>query len=297
MASSPPLDLIIIGAPRSGTNMLRDTLCRLPGISTWPCDEINYIWRHGNARWPSDEMPPERADERVRRYIQRAFARRHRVDACDVVVEKTCANSLRVPFVDRILPEARYIFIHRDPLDAVASAMRRWKAHLELGYTLRKARFVPFSDFPLYALRFVRNRLNRLVSDQHRLASWGPRIREMDAILQTHTLAEVCALQWRECVKRSSEAFADMPTDKVHIVRYEDFVTSPLPRLSALCGFLGRPADGEHLDAAVARVTALSVGKGRRELSQQDRLGIEPILEPGREALRRFLATRARRYP
>ena len=36
--------VIIIGAPRSGTNMLRDILTNFEGIETWPCDEINYIW-------------------------------------------------------------------------------------------------------------------------------------------------------------------------------------------------------------------------------------------------------------
>ena len=41
--------VVIIGAARSGTNMLRDVLVKLPGVGTWPCDEINYIWRHGNA--------------------------------------------------------------------------------------------------------------------------------------------------------------------------------------------------------------------------------------------------------
>ena len=30
-----------------GHNMLRDVLTKLPGVATWPCDEINYIWRHG----------------------------------------------------------------------------------------------------------------------------------------------------------------------------------------------------------------------------------------------------------
>ena len=46
--ANPPV--IIIGAGRSGTNMLRDLLAQLPQFSTWPCDEINYIWRHSAKR-------------------------------------------------------------------------------------------------------------------------------------------------------------------------------------------------------------------------------------------------------
>ena len=33
--------VVIIGAPRSGTNMLRDVLVGVGGYATWPCDEIN----------------------------------------------------------------------------------------------------------------------------------------------------------------------------------------------------------------------------------------------------------------
>ena len=36
--------VIIIGAPRSGTNILRDTLSIISNVRTWDCDEIPYIW-------------------------------------------------------------------------------------------------------------------------------------------------------------------------------------------------------------------------------------------------------------
>ena len=67
---------VIIGAPRSGTNMLRDVLTSLEGIATWPCDEINYIWRHGNVRFPSDEIPADRATPVIKSYIQQSFEER-----------------------------------------------------------------------------------------------------------------------------------------------------------------------------------------------------------------------------
>src|SRR5699024_12209800 len=125
MSSQGHLPVVIIGAPRSGTNMLRDVLCSLDHVATWPCDEINYIWRHGNLRYPSDELPPKRATVPVRRYIRRQFDWVMRRYGVRYVVEKTCANSLRVPFVDAVVPEAKYVFIRRDGLDAVGSAMGR----------------------------------------------------------------------------------------------------------------------------------------------------------------------------
>lgn len=291
MPRSPELDLIIIGAPRSGTNILRDVLCRLPGFSTWPCDEINLIWRHGNARHPSDVLPPQRADDRVAGYIRRAFARRRRADGSDVVVEKTCANSLRVPFVDRVLPDARYVFIHRDPVDAVASATLRWRAPFDLGYTLAKARFVPWSDLPYYALRFLANRLHRVLSPGDRLAHWGPRLENMERLLHDHDLAEICALQWRECVVRSAEAFAAMPAGKVHVLSYEDFVAAPRSSVEAVCGFLGRAPELAVLEDSVRDVTERSVGKGRDTLTARQVAAVEALAQPARTALRRLAAS------
>ena len=41
------------------------------------------------------------------------------------VVEKTCANSLRVPFVETVAGPAKDVFLVRDGMDAVASALER----------------------------------------------------------------------------------------------------------------------------------------------------------------------------
>ena len=60
--------VFIIGAPRSGTNMLRNILTNFDGVKTWPCDEINYILRHGNVRHPSDEFGVEHATPEVKQY-------------------------------------------------------------------------------------------------------------------------------------------------------------------------------------------------------------------------------------
>jgi hypothetical protein len=178
--------LIIIGAPRSGTNMLRDVLTSLPTVETWPCDEINYIWRHGNVRYPSDEFRPDMARPGVRGYIRKQFDWVARKYKAQTVVEKTCANSLRVGFVDQVVPDAKYIFIHRDGLDAVGSAIKRWKAKLDIPYLARKARFVPASDLPFYGSLFVWNRIHRLLSKEKRLTVWGPKLDYMQELMQKH---------------------------------------------------------------------------------------------------------------
>ena len=281
--------VIIIGAPRSGTNMLRDVLCRLPGFGTWPCDEINYIWRHGNASWPSDEFPKELATTEVSDYLQRCFAKRARIGSLTHVVEKTCANSLRVSFVDRALPNARYIFIYRDPIDAVASAARQWQAGLNIRYTLAKARFVPLSDIPYYGYRFLLNRLHKLLSRDHRLASWGPRFEQMAELQREYTLAELCAAQWNACVTRAARAFLQMPQETVHAVSYEEFVASPSTGIEAICNFLRVPSNKPILEQAIASVSRNSIGKGHRSINTSMKKGVDFLVAPGKSAVEAFI--------
>lgn len=260
--------VVIIGAGRSGTNLLRDLLCALPGFATWPCDEINPIWRHGNAAHPSDELPPERATPRVCRYIRGRFRRLARRSGAAFVVEKTCANSLRVPFVAAVLPEARFVFIRRDGVDVVHSAMQRWTASFDLLYTLRKARFVPLSDLPRLGVQYVANRLRRLVSRQERLPSWGPRLEGMDELVAGHDLDEVCAIQWRRCVDRAEAALDRLPGERVHRLAYEGLVADAAGELASICRFLGAPASDVRIQEIVEVVSDRSVGKGRRELDE-----------------------------
>lgn len=276
---------VIIGAPRSGTNMLRDVLCTFDGVATWPCDEINYLWRHGNVRYSSDELPAGRATPAIQAYICKQFDWvADRFDA-EAVIEKTCANSLRVPFVDAVLPEARYIFIYRDGIDATGSAKERWTAKLDIPYILEKVRFVPKMDLPYYGLRYLWARVYRLISRDKRLAFWGPALDNMQTILQSHSLNEVCALQWQRCVDKAEEAFSAMPSDKVIRVRYEDFVQAPVQELTRILAFMGKEASPETIAKAVEGVSPRSLGKGRKALGEQEVANLETLVG---KTLRRY---------
>lgn len=262
-------DIVIIGAPRSGTNMLRDVLTRLPGVGTWPCDEINYIWRHGNVRYPSDEFPADLARTEVRDYVRRQFDKLAKSRNLNYVVEKTCANSLRVEFVNKILPDAKYIYIVRDGRDVVSSAMKRWKAELDLGYIMQKVRYVPVSDLPYYGLNYLGNRIYRLLSRESRLAYWGPRLNNMDSILADHDLASVCAIQWQECVKHADNAFRQISPERVHKLNYEEFVANPARETECLCDFLGISLPEHGRERIIGSISRSSVGKGVGELGNQ----------------------------
>ena len=258
--------------------MLRDLLTRLPGVSTWPCDEINYIWRHYNSTIPHDEFTPNHARSRVKRYIRRAFDSRARREGCRVLVEKTCANSLRVPFVEAVIPEAKFIFLVRDGRDVVASAIKRWTAPLDVGYLLRKARFVPLSDIAYHGARYFAHRAHRVFSSQKRLSTWGPRFVGMREKLATSTLEEVCAAQWVNCVESAAVSFARMDANRVIKLRYEKLVQRPEREVTRLLDFLCIDGDSDRVRAATSGVSAQSIGNWRR-LSQGVVNRIAPIVE------------------
>ena len=270
--------VIIIGAPRSGTNMLRDVLCRFKGVATWPCDEINYIWRHGNVRYPSDEFPAHLATPPVQAYIRKQFDWLSKRYQADIVVEKTCANSLRVPFVDRVLPGAKYVYIYRDGLDTTGSAKLRWTAKLDIPYILEKIRFVPLVDLPYYGARYLWSRIYRLFSREQRLAFWGPTLDGMPEILERYSLNEVCALQWQRCVENAEKAFAVIPPEQVIRISYEDFVRRPEEELTRLLDFVDvKPRPGQ-IASAVSKVSSKSIGKGRVLLGDEEVARLENLI-------------------
>jgi len=272
--------VIIIGAPRSGTNMLRDVICKHDGVDTWPCDEINYIWRHGNERYPSDAFPIHLARPEVKEYIRQQFSRCINDKSMHCVVEKTCANSLRVPFVDAVIPEAKYIYIVRNGYDVVCSAMKRWQARLDIPYILKKVQYVPKSDLPYYAIRYLSHRVYKLLSKENRLASWGPIVDNQDEILEKlSSLEELCAMQWDECVRLADEAFALMDKEKVHYIKYEDFVAKPNRELEAIGEFLGFDYSSDDYQQAVSDVRVSSVGKGKKEIHPDLFQSISPLVE------------------
>lgn len=285
------LNVVIVGAPRSGTNMLRDVLTSAPGITTWPCDEVNLLWKHGNLDVSSDEIPLTGARPEVAAYIRRAFARRARAGRAEVVVEKTCATSLRVPFVRAVLPHAKFVFIRRDGIDAAASTMRRWNAPFDWAYTARKARFVPPSDIPRHLVPFVTRRVRqRLTGDAGSEANdlqvstwWGPKPSDHRELMAGHPLEELAFIQWQRCVEQSAAGLTGLGPDQVMEVVYEEFVRAPREHVQQILEFIGQSRLIDRV--AFADVSASSVGKGRGEMGDDAVDRLEAI---GSTTLHRF---------
>jgi hypothetical protein len=266
--------VIIIGAPRSGTNILRDTLSSIGNVGTWDCDEIPYIWLYGNKKYSTDILTPNHTTSNVKQYIRNQFSKLGEELQVENVLEKTCANSLRVDFVDSIFPEAKYIYIKRNGLDVTYSIMQRWNASFSLAYTLKKFKYVPKSDIPFYGIEFFKNRYHK-IKNKDRLKFWGPRFANADK-LSGLTVEEISAKQWVACVEESNKSFNKIDPKRVYSLTYEDFATNPKQQIKNMAMFLEITLDEKMV---FPTIRSSSIGKGTNMLTSSQLKMINPIIK------------------
>ena len=258
--------IVVIGAARSGTKILRDTLASAFGIGCVPYD-IGYVWRLGNQAHPDDLLTASMLSSQTARYI-RHFIDKYRSDASQPVIEKTVGNTLRVPVVDAVLPDARYIHLIRDGADVVESAARQWQAKPSLRYIVRKARHFPVRLAPSYGTRYVRSLAERSKHDDRRVATWGPRYPGIDRDLQNGSLHSVCARQWTWSVSQARADFASLGIQPFEL-RYERLVREPDRVLDELAASLELELDVRGRDESASRITDTRQGSGREWFDTQ----------------------------
>ena len=270
--------MIIVGAGRSGTKMLRSILTAHPDVECFP-REINYIWRYGNTNADTDELKPEHARPEVIQYIRNQFSKLSKKRNSEIIVEKTCANSLRVDFVHTIFPKAHIIHLVRDGRAVAESARRCWKARPQIRYLLEKARHVPIRDIPYYGSRYLRYQLGRLNMGDAKQSSWGPRFARLDELVKEKTLIEVCGIQWKVCVQAAESAMKDLPSDQTITLRYEDIINSSLATIGRLFEKIKLPFTPECQAYARRTVTEEHLNKWQHDLSGQDMRMLMPHIE------------------
>ena len=208
--------VFLIGAARSGTKFLRDTLAVSTDVSAVPYD-INYVWRHGNESCPHDELEPSDIDDATAAHIRKTIVRlAHKDDPSKpaIILEKTVGNCLRVDTVRRVFPEAEFIYLERDGLNVVESSFRQWTRPPDRSYLIKKLRYFPVREWR-YALWFVRNQVSRSAADP----IWGPRYEHIVEDLARVGTVQTCALQWAKSV---TLARSSMNEGDTIVAKYEE---------------------------------------------------------------------------
>jgi Sulfotransferase family len=133
------------------------------------------------------------------------------------VVEKTPENCFRVQMLERVFPDARYIFLTRDPRKSIASIYTGWTESDEF------SRFEFPRDFAI---------------EEYRGSSWCFGLIPGWEDLNGAELIEVCARQW---LSYNIRCRTDLPTDadRSLTVSYEDLVAGPGELLDRIADWSG----------------------------------------------------------
>ena len=85
------------------------------------------MWLYADPSRDHDEFDESDATERVRTYVRRQFLNYQRDHGDRTIIEKTPHNILRIRYVREIFPDARFLYIVRDPLSFISSVELKWQ--------------------------------------------------------------------------------------------------------------------------------------------------------------------------
>ena len=261
-----PDPVFVVGCSRSGTTITYETLAAAPQFLSlgW---EIPQFWDslYGplNNGWDSEaagaeHARPEHRDAALRYFYQRLGA--------GWVLDKTCINVMRIPYLHALFPRAKFVFIQRDGRDNVSSMIDGWHhgrtdGRFELSYTL--------GHCP-----------EEVAIEDGRFREWAFFLPPGWRNYNHARLAEVCAFQWVSANRLALDARAAIPPQQWVQLRYEDIFERPVAMFRDAFERLGVPFTDE-LAARCAHLQPTSVVKGapqQQKWKQHNPEAIERVL-------------------
>lgn len=230
--------IFIVGAARSGTTFLGDTLGRLP--------EVTYHHEppatKAAGRYVYEGLWGYRRSRAFYRLVYRWLVRVER-DGDLRFAEKTPTNVFLIPFLAKAFPDSQFIHIIRDGRDASSSHMHKpwlraedaWSGEREPGGYLH-------GPWPKFWVEPERRDEFLRTSDARRMA-WA----------------------WRRYTQTGLDAAAIVGPERYHELRYEELVRQPEAEAGRILDFLGIRAQRSRdiLLAACTRADDSSVGSWR----------------------------------
>lgn len=277
--------IIIVSSPRAGSTLLFEQLQKVPGI--WSIGgESHFIFnsfphlRAENRELDSGALDQHHADSSTIELMRACFlylARNHQglpflhpqnrdSNSSFSLLEKTPRNALNIPFLQAVFPNARFIYLHRDPKENIASITEAWK----LG--LRTGQFVTFRDLPGWDRQAWCFLLPR---------GWRK--------LKGHSLVEVATFQWVESNKAIVTELETMPKANWRKICYQDLIEHTEDSLNNLCRFIGveYPVELEQR-LAHSRTTISPPNPDKWKVYQNEIHSVTEQYEPIVERIRRL---------
>src|SRR5574337_543154 len=263
-----PDPVFVIGCSRSGTTVTFETIAASGQFLHFDY-ELPQFWNslRGplNNGWASEAVD---AAEAVPEHRDRALTYFYARLGAGPVLDKTCINTMRVSYLHKLFPQAKFVFIQRDGRDNVSSMMDGWRlGRSDGGFGLEK--FLGPSPEPV--------------------AINGGEFREWHFFLPpgwgdyNHaSLEEVCAFQWLSMNRLALDAARQIPPAQWIRVRYEDIFERPADMFREVFERLDLPftdAMRAHCSGLVSRPTSVVKGKPKRQKwKESNPAAIERIL-------------------
>jgi hypothetical protein len=140
-------------------------------------------------------------------------------------LEKTPKNALRIPFFKKLFPDAKFIFLHREPRANISAIMDAWRS----GGFVTYPRLPDWNGAPWSLL---------LIPGWRELNGADP--------------AKIAMHQWRDTNRIILDDLKAMPREDWCAVSYEQLLSNPQQVLQKLCAFAGIEYD-ERLQAVAEK--------------------------------------------
>ena len=284
MISSDYPFVCIVGAPRSGTTILGDVLSKHPDIGY--LFEPYFIWDHCFGPLSDDVRTADMVTPEIASWIRREFAIYLNKTGCNVFLDKSPFSSFRIPFVDQVFPNCKYVNIQRDGREVVLSTYRKWMERIdytqqgnyrqffwEVWDKLRKRPFLRTKLMAiLYELRYnVSFQGNGYYAGYYNGGpGWGVRYPGFEEDLKHRTLLEFNALQWRHSVEQIANDLKSIPEGRKLTVRYEEFLADAKHVVSQILSFIELP-ESQSIDVS-------NVKKGNQNTKKASDIQLQEIM-------------------
>lgn len=267
--------IFLIGAARSGTKILRDTIATHPELSKIDYD-INFIWKRFNEEIKHDELGREDVKPKFIKFIKKYLDKK--ANGKPFLIEKTVGNTLRIPFLLEIFPNAKFIILYRDGRDVIESVVRQWGGAATNQYLVKKLFSVPvFQVLPFLFSYGVDTLKIKMGLSQGQKYVWGVRYKGIEEDLKKNkSRVEICTKQWINCTSAILQNKDKVPADNLLEIYYEELVKDPNKAFEKIGEFI-------HLDNDKFNYTSIrpsNVGKAKKTLSKKDFHRIQIMIRP-----------------
>lgn len=259
-SNSQPIDYLnlhfspvfIVAAPRSGSTLLYETLGCHETLMHYGAESHNLIESipalsveaNDSNALDAQHVSTEITNTVKQQFLQQLDQQTLSDKAHITFLEKTPKNALRIEFLNAAFPNARFIYLFRQPHSNISSIIDGWKS----------GRFVTYHN----------------LKGWHGEYPWSFLLPNGWRDLPPNDLATIANYQYRESNQSIINSLTKLEKHQTLALRYEAFIENPRACLQNICGFLALPWSN-NFDLAINASGGLALSKYTLEAPSEDK--------------------------